>query len=190
MQEEPDDWEAQFFSVYFRAMQCKIAGISSAAKSISNCIDSVMELVVHAKMESHERFLAVNDICRYCDNAATVMTNAAISNYWSIDYSIQYKYKSECIDRVIAAFSIFTVLLNKLVYIFDLSKEELTCAIMFVDDAKRVLSSGSFFWSTTGYSQMEKLIVSLEEDLEEQREKKLSSEREKFWGNHKEEKAK
>ena len=29
--EEPNNWEAAFYTVYFRAMQCKIAGIQSAA---------------------------------------------------------------------------------------------------------------------------------------------------------------
>ncbi len=43
--EAPDDWEAAFYSVYCKAMCCRIIMISSAANSISNCLNSVMLLI-------------------------------------------------------------------------------------------------------------------------------------------------
>lgn len=37
---DPMSWEASFYVVYFKAMQCKIGQIRSAAISISNCYEN------------------------------------------------------------------------------------------------------------------------------------------------------
>ena len=41
---DPNSWEAQFYVVYYKAMCCTIAGISSAALSVSSCFASVFDL--------------------------------------------------------------------------------------------------------------------------------------------------
>lgn len=43
--EEPNDWEAQFYRVLFKARQCKIAGIGNAAISVANSLDNVYKLI-------------------------------------------------------------------------------------------------------------------------------------------------
>ena len=42
---DPASWEATFYVVYFKAMECKIAQIQSAGISVSNCIDTVLKLI-------------------------------------------------------------------------------------------------------------------------------------------------
>ena len=48
LQEDPDNWEAAFFQVYYQSMQCKIMNISSAAYSVANnmegstCVYSIL----------------------------------------------------------------------------------------------------------------------------------------------------
>lgn len=42
---DPNSWEATFYVTYYQAMQCKIAGICSAATSLLNCEKTVLELV-------------------------------------------------------------------------------------------------------------------------------------------------
>ena len=43
--EDPNSWEAAFYAVYYSAMDIRIAQIASAARSVTNCLDSVMELI-------------------------------------------------------------------------------------------------------------------------------------------------
>lgn len=39
---DPTSWEASFYVVYFKALECKIAQIRSAAISVSNCEKNVL----------------------------------------------------------------------------------------------------------------------------------------------------
>lgn len=43
--EDPNDWAANFYSVYYAAHNIKIAQIGSAANRVANCIESVFKLV-------------------------------------------------------------------------------------------------------------------------------------------------
>ena len=45
LQKAPDSWEAAFYYTYYKAANCTIAGISSAANSIANCISNVFALI-------------------------------------------------------------------------------------------------------------------------------------------------
>lgn len=45
LQDEPNNWEASFFQVYYQAMQCKIMDIANAAISVANNIVSTMRLI-------------------------------------------------------------------------------------------------------------------------------------------------
>lgn len=45
LQEEPNNWEAMFFQVYYQAMQCKVGEIPSATISIRNSIVSTMKTI-------------------------------------------------------------------------------------------------------------------------------------------------
>ena len=45
LQEEPKSWEPMFYSVYFRAMQTKIAYIANAARMVSNTFPSVFSSI-------------------------------------------------------------------------------------------------------------------------------------------------
>lgn len=43
--EDPNSWEAAYYSVYYNAMNCTIAGIAPAANSVTNCMESVSKLI-------------------------------------------------------------------------------------------------------------------------------------------------
>ena len=45
LQEDPNNWEAAFFQVYYQAMQCKLMNLSNAAYSVANSIDSTLKIV-------------------------------------------------------------------------------------------------------------------------------------------------
>ena len=49
---DPNSWEAQFYVVYYRTMQCKIAEIGNAAVDLTNVLPSVFDLIINNEDES------------------------------------------------------------------------------------------------------------------------------------------
>ncbi len=64
LQEDPNNWEAAFFQVYYQSMQCKIMNISSAAYSVANNIDSTTKLISEMQ-EIDEKNKALDTIISY-----------------------------------------------------------------------------------------------------------------------------
>ena len=80
LQEDPDNWEAAFFQVYFQSMQCKIMNIASAAFSVANCVEGAIELI--AKLEdSSEQDAAISTLTLYSTLIANMLGSAAKSHY-------------------------------------------------------------------------------------------------------------
>ena len=65
--ERPHDWEANYFAIYYKAYNCKLGEIYSAARSLSGCIESTFGLINKANLSPSERvnaFALVSD-CRH-----------------------------------------------------------------------------------------------------------------------------
>lgn len=99
---DPTSWEASFYVVYFKAMECKIAQIRSAAISVSNCEDSVLALIRdHVAEENQEA--AVAEVVMRSIRIANMLAGGAKSHYDGIDSDIKSKYTQEYVDNVCAA---------------------------------------------------------------------------------------
>lgn len=102
LQEDPMSWEASFYTTYYSAMQTNIAGISSAAIKVSNCIDTVLKLIKN-NVPEEKQYFAVFEVETQVTVIAAMLCNAAENHYNGIDYQIRDKYKQEYIDRLCAA---------------------------------------------------------------------------------------
>lgn len=78
--EEPDSWEATFYNVYFRALQCKIGQIGQAASSISNCLKDVFVLI-RDKVDPEMRHEECMQVLAQVSNAAVMLFGAAADHY-------------------------------------------------------------------------------------------------------------
>lgn len=77
LMKDPTSWEASFYVVYFKAMQTNIAGIQSAAVSITNCLDSVLDLIKdHVSPEKAQNDTVV-EVAARCVLAAKALYNRA-----------------------------------------------------------------------------------------------------------------
>lgn len=76
--EDPNNWEASFFQVYYQAMQCKIAEIANSASRIANCLDSNFSLIKEIPDEA-ERKTAVETIISYSINMAQTLFSSSSS---------------------------------------------------------------------------------------------------------------
>lgn len=96
---DPQSWEANFYVVYFKAMSCKIAEIWSAANSLKNCIEPVLQLVQANVIDEKEQSLVIEELKLRFAIAADMLSGAAKSHYDDIDAEIKYNYTQEYINN-------------------------------------------------------------------------------------------
>lgn len=96
---DPQSWEANFYVVYFKAMSCKIAEIWSAANSLYNCIEPVMELVNNNVTNEEERASVIEELKLRLSIAAKMLSGAAKNSYEETDEEIKNDYIQEYINN-------------------------------------------------------------------------------------------
>lgn len=99
---DPSSWEAAFYVVYFKALNCKIAYIQSAAISVSNCEESVLKLIRDHVPESEQQ-AAVSEVTLRSCYIANMLAKGAKSHYDGIDKDIRSKYTQEFVNNMCAA---------------------------------------------------------------------------------------
>ena len=95
-------WEAAFYVVYFKAMECTVAQIHSAAISVNNCEDSVLALIRDYVPEANQKD-AVAEVVMRSMQIAYILAGGAKRYYEETAPDIRSKYVREYIDRVLAA---------------------------------------------------------------------------------------
>lgn len=111
---DPKSWEATFYTVYFKAMSCRIAEIWSAGNSVSNCLDSVLSLVKDNVTNEDEQRSVISEIYTRCTTISSMLSNAARSHYDGIDLQIRDSYNQEYVNNAVAAADIMYTLGNLL----------------------------------------------------------------------------
>lgn len=122
LQEDPNNWEAAFFQVYYQSMQCKILNISSAAYSVANSIDSTMRLIAQIQDEE-EKSRALDTVITYSQHIASLLSDGAIKHY--SQHSLVNGAFGECSNRVVAVKSIYEMLEKTLKSYFDKEDDRL-----------------------------------------------------------------
>lgn len=64
LQNDPNNWEASFFQVYYHSAQCKIINISNAAHDVGNNLDSTIRLISNID-DNAEKTEALNTVANY-----------------------------------------------------------------------------------------------------------------------------
>ena len=114
---DPGSWEANFYVVYFRSMSCKIAEIQGAAISVSNCIESTLNLV-KASTAGDEQAKIVLELYTRSSLIAQLLYNGARNHYNDIDYDIRNNYTQEYLYNVSSAKDILYTFGDYLIHVF------------------------------------------------------------------------
>ena len=78
--ENPDDWEAVFYSTYYTAMECKIAEIATAATTITNNFLTVFKLIAE-NVQEEKRSDIFAEISTRISALSQILENAAVEHY-------------------------------------------------------------------------------------------------------------
>ncbi len=95
--QDPTSWEAYFYATYFKALDCKIAGISNAAISITNSLESVFNLI---NKTEEEKLSCIKEVVGKCTDAVDLLHLNEKNHYDGIDQSIKDQYTAEYIATV------------------------------------------------------------------------------------------
>ncbi|MEE3494106.1 MAG: TFIIB-type zinc finger domain-containing protein [Butyrivibrio sp.] len=100
---DPSSWEANFYSTYYQSMNCKVGQIGNAAIMISNCEDTVLELIKNNVSDDAERRKAVDEVAGRLISIANLLFSAAKNHYDGIGYQIQADYTQEMLNNCCSA---------------------------------------------------------------------------------------
>lgn len=78
---DPSSWEANFYTVFFKSMGCKIAEINSAATNMTNCLEAVFELIKQNVNDPEEQKKAVLEVWDKTTDIAGMLYNATLNHY-------------------------------------------------------------------------------------------------------------
>ena len=103
LMKDPTSWEASFYVVYFKAMECKIAQIQSAGISVANCIDTVLKLIKDNVANRQEQKAAYTEVANRVMIISGMLFNGAKNHYDGIDAQIKSNYTQEWLNNGFAA---------------------------------------------------------------------------------------
>ena len=114
-QEIPDDWEANFFSVYYTTMQCKIGEIPNASYILRGSIDSVVQQVKENLSSERDQVNALNEITDKCKSIIMVLYSGVWRQYQPDGY---YNNPNYFAQQAASVLGILTTLGNSIENIF------------------------------------------------------------------------
>lgn len=120
---DPSSWEANFYSVYYKAMSCKISEISSAATSVSNCINGTFVLIRDHLKSADDQKNAIKEIKDQSKLLSKMLFEAATSHMNSIDPAVKPKFRGQYLASTIAACGIPKYVCDSLCDVFTDDKD-------------------------------------------------------------------
>lgn len=100
---DPSSWEANFYLTYYQSMNCKIGEIGMASIRISNCEESVFNLIKDNITDSNEQRKAVDEVAARLISISDMLFNGYKKHYDGIGKAIRGNYTQEYVNNCGAA---------------------------------------------------------------------------------------
>ena len=97
--QNPDDWEAAFYSVYYQAMQTNIAGISNSAVRVQNAARSTFDIIANSNESDIKKGEYAREILSSVEKIGNLLDTAAKNHYNGIDYNVRDRFTTELKER-------------------------------------------------------------------------------------------
>lgn len=100
---DPSSWEANFYTTYYQSMNCKIAEIGLASIRISNCEDTVFNLIKENVTDPDEQRKAVDEVAARLISISSMLFNAYKNHYDGIGIQIRHQFTQAYANNCAAA---------------------------------------------------------------------------------------
>jgi len=80
----PNSWEAQFYSIYYKCAQCTTDQVENASLSLANCLENVMKMIKENIDDENMQLDAINEVRVNCSTLVTVYEKAI----WTANYEM------------------------------------------------------------------------------------------------------
>lgn len=97
---EPNSWEAAYYTVYYKAMNCRLGEIKKFAIYVTNALPRVMNLVKSEIVDSDEQKRIVEEVYSRNKHIANTFFNAATNHYNGLPESLKYDGEEEYVRGV------------------------------------------------------------------------------------------
>ena len=121
--QDPNSWEASFYPVYFKALRSTIAQIYSAGISVTNCLDTVLQLIRDNISDHNEQKLAYTEVANRVMHIAKRLYDAAQNHYNSLNSQEKAFYVHDWTRNGLAAISCVYILGDDLDSLFQSDPE-------------------------------------------------------------------
>ncbi len=191
--QNPDSWEAVFYSVYYKTMNCRVGEIQNAARLLAKSLDSVVELVHKNIADSKEKKQIINEICLRCIQITKLLTQAEMNHWTNMSSDMLLKYTAQmasvCFSCSCILYHLGDCIHSKFSGIIELCEFAL-----YAWDAGRIYHSPTIKYSDKPekekgvYENYGKKIDKLKDEISVKKEE-IKNERIKlYWEQHKKEK--
>ena len=116
---DPSSWEANFYTVYFQSLNCKLSDVEGAARRLINCEDNVLQLIKERVLNADERKKAIKEVGDRLLNASHFLFNMAKNYYDGLSWAGKSNYTQEFLDRSCAARDILYSYGDNVISIFN-----------------------------------------------------------------------
>ncbi len=113
----PNSWEATFYTTYYQVMNCTIAQITPSATKMSNCEETVLNLISR-EVDETERSKIIEEMYERLNTISNMLFSSAIKTHNELDASYRVKYEHEVYSRTKASANIMYTYGSLLVSIF------------------------------------------------------------------------
>lgn len=191
LMKDPNSWEANFYTVYYKSANCKIAEIQSAIGNVENCIEDTFNLIKEHVEEPEQRIKAVDEVLKRTNTLANLMESSYNRHLDSIPQSIKGNYFMESVSVKVAVTTAQTKPICCIIYLLADDEEFM---INYGYDVIKEFMKGRDKWQ---HAEAARKVLAKYDKIsarkrEEERERKTREAKERFdayWAEHAEEKA-
>ena len=121
---DPNSWEANFYTIYFQSMSCRIGEIYSVEVNLINNYQSFLDLV--KPLPEEERVKALEEIYLRISIIADIFFTTSKNFFKETDVSIRYEMRQETCDRLLYSFFLLYYLAAYISETFSHKYEEIS----------------------------------------------------------------
>lgn len=125
---DPNSWEAQFYTVYFRSTNCKLGEIPIAASNLSQNIDPVLRLVKDSNVDTFNQREILKEIYDRLHTLCDMLYGAIENSFDEMSAEMQRKFRNDTTAKATSITNVYYTFGDKVIEIFDDEYSEIATA--------------------------------------------------------------